>query len=156
MNDEDNAPVLSPLVRSKRRRYWHWSNPVPLCIIGATILGSAIVSWIIGTIEFFYVITLPLAVTGMFTYWFRSWTPVMVVAISNLYFMLFWLVGVLGDLADRTFAQAISEAMGIDHTVVRFGAYIGVWIGFVMACEAGLNKLIRKKEADPTVALPLE
>jgi len=156
MNDEDNAPVLSPLVRSKRRRYWHWSNPVPLCIIGATILGSAIVSWIIGTIEFFYVITLPLAVTGMFTYWFRSWTPVMVVAISNLYFMLFWLVGVLGDLADRTFAQAISEAMGIDQTVVRFGAYIGVWIGFVMACEAGLNKLIRKKEADPTVALPLE
>jgi hypothetical protein len=156
MNEETDRSTHSAPARPKRRRYWHWSDPVPLCLVGATIVGSVIVSWIIGTIDFFYIITLPLAVTALFTHWFRCWTPVMAVAISYLYFMLFWLVGALGDLADRTFAQALSQALGIDHTVVRFGAYIGVWIGFVMACEAGLNKLTGKKNSDPTVPLPLE
>ena len=49
-----------------------------------------------------------------------------------------------------------SQAIGLDHTVARFGAYIGVWVLFVIACEVGLNKLTGKKERDPTVPLPLE
>ena len=145
----------APLAGRKRPGHMRWSDPVPLCMVVATVLGSGIVSWFIEAIEFFAVITVPLAVTALITHWFRSWVPVMIVVISYLYFMLFWLVGTLGGLVDRTFAGALAEAIGVDHVVARFASYIGVWVLFVVACEAGLNRLTGKKKMDPTVPLPL-
>ncbi len=156
MNEDTGAATPAPPTRRKRRGHQRWNDPVPLCLLVATVLGSGAVSWFIDSIDFFYVIAVPLAVMALITHWFRSWTPVMIVAISYLYFMLFWLAGYLGDLVDRTFAQALAEATGLDTTVARFAAYIGVWVLFVMVCEAGLNGLTRKKERDPTVPLPLE
>jgi len=41
-------------------------------MVTATVLGSGIVSWFLGTPDFFYVITIPLAVTAVITHWFRS------------------------------------------------------------------------------------
>ena len=156
MNEETGPSTPAPPARRKRRGHQRWSDPVPLAMVVATVLGSGAVSWFIGTIEFFYVIAVPLAVTAVITHWFRSWTPVMVVALSYLYFMLFWMVGTVGDLVDRTFAQALAEATGLDPTVARFAAYIGVWVLFVLVCEAGLDRLTGKKDRDPTVPLPLE
>ena len=74
----------------------------------------------------------------------------MIVALSYLYFMLFWLIGYLGDLADKTFVRAFTEATGFDPTVAQFAA-MGVWVLFVIACEARLARLTGKKEQDPTV-----
>ena len=156
MNGETGTSHAAPPARRRRRGQQRWSDPVPLCMMVATVLGSGIVSWLIGTIDFFYVITLPLVITALITHWFRSWVPVMVVAISYLYFMLFWLAGYLGDLVDRGFARSLAEATGLDRNLASFAAYIGVWFLFVMACEAGLNRLTGKKERDPTVPLPLE
>jgi hypothetical protein len=147
-----DAPPAGP----KRRRHMRWSDPVPLCMVVATILGSGIVSWILGDIGFFAVITGPLVVTVLITLWFRSWVPVLVVAISYLYFMFFWLAGTLGNLVDRTFAQSFAEVIGIDNAWARFASYIGVWALFVLAGEVGLNRLTGKNERDPTVPLPLQ
>ena len=80
----------------------------------------------------------------------------MIVALSYLYFMLFWLIGYLGDLADRTFVRSFTEATGFDPTVARFAAYMAVWVLFVTACEARLSRLTGKKEQDPTVPPHME
>ena len=156
MNKDTGAFTQAAPARRKRRGHQRWSDPVPLCMVAATVLGSGAVSWFIDSIDFFYVITVPLAVTAVITHWFRSWAPVMILSLSYLYFMLFWLIGYLGDLVDRTFVRALTEATGFDPTLARFAAYIGVWVLFVIACEAGLDRLTGKKEHDPTVPLPLE
>ena len=156
MNEETGTSMHAPPARRRRRGHQRWSDPVPLCMVMATVLGSGIVSWFIGTMDFFYVITVPLAVTAVITHWFRSWAPVMIVALLYLYFMLFWLIGYLGDLADRTFVRSFTEATGFDPTVARFAAYMGVWVLFVIACKAGLARPTGKKEQDPTVSPYLE
>jgi hypothetical protein len=46
----------------------------------------------------------------------------MIVALSYLYFMLFWLIGSLGDLVDRTFVRALTDATAFDPTMPRFAA----------------------------------
>jgi len=72
MNEETGTSTHAPPARRKRRGQQRWSDPVPLCMVTATVLGSGIVSWFLGTPDFFYVITIPLAVTAVITHWFRS------------------------------------------------------------------------------------
>ena len=114
-------------------------------LILATVACAIVVSIRIGTFEFFWVVVVPLAVVAAISYWFRSWLPVVGLAGAYLYLMLFWLVGYAGDFVDEHLAGTFASATGVDRTAARIGAYIAVWVLFVVGCEFLLNRFSPRK-----------